>query len=101
MTDALETTDKADQYQTKRDRFLVNMFEILIIPAADPVELPLAGGPGPLFAILASYLLFLVVGPKLMANREPFKLRGVLKVYNIMQILFNSVILIGVSSGIK
>lgn len=33
-----------------------------------------------------------------MAHREPFQLRGVLKVYNLMQILFNSAILIGVSN---
>lgn len=77
------------------------MFEIFHFPAADPVEMPLAGGPEPVFAILGSYLLLLVVGPKLMANREPFKLRGVLKVYNIMQILFNSAILVGVSGELE
>lgn len=74
------------------------MFEFLTIPAADPVTLPFAGGPGPVIFILSSYLIFIWLGPKFMAHREPFQLRGVLKVYNLMQILFNSAILLGVSN---
>lgn len=72
------------------------MFEFLNIPAADPVTLPFTGGPGPVIFILSSYSIFIWLGPKFMAHREPFQLRGVLKVYNLMQILFNSAILIGV-----
>ncbi|KAH8417193.1 hypothetical protein KR222_006292, partial [Zaprionus bogoriensis] len=72
-----------------------NMFEILRAPHADPVILPLVAGPEPMIVIVISYLLFLMLGPKLMESREAFQLRGVLKVYNLIQILFNSAMMIG------
>ncbi len=39
---------------------------------------------------LAYYYLVRVIGPRFMAKREPFELRGILMVYNIFQILFNA-----------
>ncbi|KAH8241407.1 hypothetical protein KR026_000310, partial [Drosophila bipectinata] len=66
----------------------------LILPMlspVDPVILPIFSSPWPTLIILSSYLLFVLkVGPKLMKNREPFDLRGVIKVYNIFQIVYNS-----------
>ncbi|XP_034486229.1 elongation of very long chain fatty acids protein F-like [Drosophila innubila] len=71
------------------------MFEIINIPHADPIGLPFACGSWPISITIVSYLIFVLkLGPKFMENREPFKLRRALKVYNIFQILFNSLILI-------
>jgi len=71
------------------------MFEILKYPHADPLGLPFTGGPWPILILLSSYLIFVLkLGPIFMENREPFKLRGALKVYNIFQILFNSSLLV-------
>uniref|UniRef100_A0A6P4EC10 Elongation of very long chain fatty acids protein n=1 Tax=Drosophila rhopaloa TaxID=1041015 RepID=A0A6P4EC10_DRORH len=61
----------------------------------DPVQLPLVGSPWPSLTIAFIYLLFVLkVGRKFMENRKPFDLRGVIKVYNIVQILYNSIALL-------
>ncbi|XP_017057437.1 elongation of very long chain fatty acids protein F [Drosophila ficusphila] len=62
----------------------------------DPVQLPLMGSPWPTLTILSIYLLFILkVGRQFMENRKPFDLRGVIKAYNIMQIVYNSAALTG------
>ncbi|XP_017075201.1 elongation of very long chain fatty acids protein F [Drosophila eugracilis] len=62
----------------------------------DPVRLPLIGSPWPSVTIISLYLLFVLkAGRKFMENRKPYDLRGVIKVYNIVQILYNSVVFIG------
>ena len=39
--------------------------------------------------ILAGYLYFVFkIGPKLMENRRPFKLDGIIKIYNLSQVIF-------------
>ncbi|XP_020805939.1 elongation of very long chain fatty acids protein F-like [Drosophila serrata] len=44
---------------------------------------------------MTAYLLFVLkVGPKLMERRQPFELRGVIKAYNIIQIVYNSTLFI-------
>ncbi|KAL7728072.1 hypothetical protein ACLKA6_017921 [Drosophila palustris] len=71
------------------------MFELFNIPHADPLNLPFAGGSWSIIILISSYLLFVLkLGPKFMENREPFKLRGALMVYNIFQILFNTILLV-------
>ncbi|KFB34999.1 AGAP003195-PA-like protein [Anopheles sinensis] len=56
-------------------------------------HLPLAGSPWPLATLLATYLyVVLYAGPRFMAHRKPFDLRNVIRVYNIVQVLINSVI---------
>ncbi|SPP82833.1 elongation of very long chain fatty acids protein F-like isoform X1 [Drosophila guanche] len=71
------------------------MFDILNAPPVDPFGVPLLGSHWPILTIVAVYLLFtLKVGRKLMENREPFDLRGVIKVYNIVQILYNGIMLV-------
>ncbi|CAG2110367.1 unnamed protein product [Medioppia subpectinata] len=48
------------------------------------------GGLWPITAILVAYLLFsLVLGPKLMANRKPYQLRGPIFAYNIFMVVLN------------
>ncbi|XP_054159290.1 elongation of very long chain fatty acids protein 1-like [Oppia nitens] len=48
------------------------------------------GGVWPLVSILSSYLIFaIVIGPKMMANRKPYDLRGVITVYNIFMVALN------------
>ncbi|XP_033164539.1 elongation of very long chain fatty acids protein F [Drosophila mauritiana] len=56
----------------------------------DPVRLPLLASHKPVLMVLATYLLFVkIVGPKIMRHRKPFDLRGLIKGYNIMQIVYN------------
>ncbi|KAH8354202.1 hypothetical protein KR084_003113 [Drosophila pseudotakahashii] len=67
-----------------------------LIISEDPVQLPLTGSPWPSLTILSLYLLFVLkFGRKFMEKRKPFDLRGVIKAYNIVQILYNSVVIIG------
>ncbi|KAH8264407.1 hypothetical protein KR038_008204 [Drosophila bunnanda] len=69
---------------------------ITLTLSGDPVQLPLLGSPWPPLMILAAYLAFVLkAGRKIMENRKPFDLRGVIKVYNIVQIVYNSVALSG------
>lgn len=74
------------------------MFEIFDRPFADPADLFLCRSPWPMVSIVCFYLLFVLkLGRQFMANREPYKLRGVLKVYNLGQIVYNSLELAAVS----
>ncbi|XP_052848151.1 elongation of very long chain fatty acids protein F [Drosophila gunungcola] len=66
-----------------------------LLISEDPVQLPLIGSPWPSLTILFFYLLFVLkLGRMFMENRKPFDLRAVIKVYNIVQILYNIVVLI-------
>ncbi|KAF4532048.1 hypothetical protein B566_EDAN015574 [Ephemera danica] len=59
---------------------------------ADPrvADWPLMESPVPTVLMVATYLYIVIhLGPKLMANRKPFKLRPVLIVYNAGQVLFS------------
>ncbi|XP_017040874.1 elongation of very long chain fatty acids protein F [Drosophila ficusphila] len=68
------------------------MLRIFHIPQADPNPIILAGSPWPIIWILAAYLLFVFkFGKLLMKNRKPFDLKVVLKVYNIMQVIYNGI----------
>ncbi|EDW59706.2 uncharacterized protein Dvir_GJ11029 [Drosophila virilis] len=69
------------------------MYEIFNRPPADPVQLPLTFSPWPVTLIVAGYLLFVLkLGRLFMANRAPYDLRGVLKVYNLIQIVYNGIL---------
>ena len=49
----------------------------------------------PLFIILiAHHLLCLKYGPRFMQNRKPFQLKGIIIVFNLMQIMINALLLI-------
>ncbi|KMZ04550.1 elongation of very long chain fatty acids protein F [Drosophila simulans] len=61
----------------------------------DPVKIPVFSDPWITMATLSGYLLFVLkLGPKIMENRKPFHLSGVIRVYNIFQILYNGLILV-------
>uniref|UniRef100_A0A2S2P5M5 Elongation of very long chain fatty acids protein n=1 Tax=Schizaphis graminum TaxID=13262 RepID=A0A2S2P5M5_SCHGA len=46
--------------------------------------------PWPVLSILIAYLLFVLkLGPKMMENREPFKIKRIMMVYNIVQTIYN------------
>lgn len=62
---------------------------------------PLMSSPIPTIAMVLVYLYFvLFVGPWMMANRKPFKLRKILVVYNSAQVVFSLVMLWEVSQNI-
>ncbi|XP_062125635.1 elongation of very long chain fatty acids protein F-like [Drosophila sulfurigaster albostrigata] len=72
---------------------IVNIFRR---PHADPTQLILSSSPWPMLFIICSYLLFVLkLGRKFMDNREAFKLQRVLQIYNFMQVLYNSILLLG------
>jgi len=51
----------------------------------------LMSGPFPTLAICLSYAYFVkVLGPRIMENRKPMKLRAVLIVYNFVQVVFSA-----------
>ena len=41
------------------------------------------------FNVIFIFIYFQVLGPKLMENRKPFQLRGVLIIYNFIQVIFS------------
>jgi len=54
--------------------------------------------PWPVLSILIAYLLFVLkLGPKMMENREPFKIKRIMMVYNILQTIYNIFIVSEVS----
>lgn len=49
---------------------------------------PLLDSPLPILCILAAYMYFvLYLGPKIMKNREPFNIKNIIVVFNIIQIV--------------
>ncbi|XP_017037048.1 very long chain fatty acid elongase F-like [Drosophila kikkawai] len=63
--------------------------------STDPIRLAFFRSPWPTLGALAAYLLFVLkLGPKLMDSRKPFELRGVIKAYNIIQIVYNSALFV-------
>ncbi|XP_053206726.1 elongation of very long chain fatty acids protein 7-like [Panonychus citri] len=55
----------------------------------------LKGGPWAILCIIGCYLYFVTnLGPRLMKNREPFELRSILLVHNIIKIILYSIVLI-------
>lgn len=54
--------------------------------------------PWPVLSILVAYLLFVLkFGPKMMENRQPFKIKRIIMVYNIAQTIYNIFIVSEVS----
>lgn len=51
---------------------------------------PLMGSPLPVLAIIAGYYYFSTnLGPKLMKSRSAFQIKGLIAVYNVLQVLWN------------
>ncbi|XP_017865916.1 PREDICTED: elongation of very long chain fatty acids protein AAEL008004-like [Drosophila arizonae] len=69
------------------------MLNIFNIPSPDPNPLPLTNSPWPIFLIVTSYLIFVLkVGKIYMRNREPYDLTNVLRVYNLGQVAYNTIV---------
>nr|XP_016938323.1 elongation of very long chain fatty acids protein F [Drosophila suzukii] len=61
----------------------------------DPVRLPFTSSHWPVLIILTTYMVLIkIVGPMFMQNRKPYDLLGIIKAYNIMQIIYNTVSLV-------
>ncbi|KAJ3660586.1 hypothetical protein Zmor_005028 [Zophobas morio] len=55
-------------------------------------HLPLMWSPIPLLIILAAYVFFVFeIGPHIMQHREPFNIKIVIMVYNVLQIILNGI----------
>ncbi|XP_063911297.1 very long chain fatty acid elongase 7-like isoform X2 [Zophobas morio] len=55
-------------------------------------HLPLMGSPIPLLIILVAYVFFVFeIGPHIMQHREPFNIKIVIMVYNVLQIILNGI----------
>ncbi|XP_063697842.1 very long chain fatty acid elongase 7-like [Culicoides brevitarsis] len=63
------------------------------VELADPrtTHWPLLGSPVPLFTIIGLWVYFVLSwGPKLMANRKPFKLQKLMVAYNAVQVIIST-----------
>ncbi|EDW61477.2 uncharacterized protein Dvir_GJ22069 [Drosophila virilis] len=75
-----------------------NVFEIFFRAPADPVlakNMPIIASHWPVTLILVGYLLFVLkIGRIFMAKRKPYNLKNIIVVYNICQVIYNSVLFI-------
>lgn len=57
------------------------------------------GSPIPIITVVALYLLVVLkLGPDYMKDREPYRLKNLMRIYNIAQVLYNAAVLYIVSS---
>lgn len=71
---------------------LGNFLHYLFVDLADPRTLkwPMMYYPTQVIAIVLIYIFFVKLwGPRLMANRKPFKMQKTLIVYNLLHVLFS------------
>lgn len=74
------------------------MFLWLFLLDARVEHLPFTGSPIPIIGLIVSYIYFVTVwGPKYMKPRKAYDLKGVIKIYNLIQIATNLYIGIYVS----
>ena len=74
----------------------------ILATVSDPrvSDWPLMDSPIPTFLIVLLYLYGVtILGPRVMANRKPFKLRGTLVAYNAFQVVFSLGMLYEVSDS--
>lgn len=77
-------------------------YDTTMLTPVDPEQLAFLASPWPTAIILTTYLVFVLkVGPSFMECRKPFDLRGIIKAYNILQILYNGSLVVGVSIGME
>ncbi|KAH8251388.1 hypothetical protein KR032_010251, partial [Drosophila birchii] len=68
------------------------VLETKMLTPVDPNQMAFLRSIWPTIIVLTTYLVFVLkLGPKLMAKRKPFELRGIIKAYNIVQIVYNTV----------
>lgn len=69
----------------------------LFLPDARVRDYPLMQSPVQMTTILMAYVFFSVyVGPRLMANRKPFRLNTAMIIYNLSMVLLNAYIVVEV-----
>ena len=68
------------------------MFSDFSSPSSDPrvADWFLMDSPFPTLALCLAYLGMCYAGPRMMANREPFQLRPVIIVYNLVMVLVSA-----------
>lgn len=73
-------------------KMALDQYTEILTTASDPrvSDWPLMDSPIPTFLIVLLYLYGVtILGPRVMANRKPFKLRGTLVAYNAFQVIFS------------
>lgn len=73
-------------------RMALDQYTEILTTISDPRvnDWPLMDSPIPTFVIVVLYLYGVTIfGPRVMANRKPFQLRGTLIAYNAFQVLFS------------
>lgn len=73
-------------------RMALEQYTEILTTASDPrvSDWPLMDSPFPTFAIVLLYLYCVtILGPRIMVNRKPFRLRNVLVAYNAFQVVFS------------
>lgn len=73
-------------------RMALDQYTEILTTVSDPrvSDWPLMDSPVPTILIVLLYLYGVVVfGPRMMINRKPYKLRGVLMTYNAFQVVFS------------
>ncbi|KAH8384126.1 hypothetical protein KR009_012197, partial [Drosophila setifemur] len=74
---------------------MFEIFNVTLLQQADPVTMPLMSTHWPAVIALSVYLLFVLkLGRKFMENRKAYDLNGFIKVYNIVQIIYNGLLLL-------
>lgn len=73
-------------------RMALDQYTEILTTVSDPrvSDWPLMDSPIPTFAIVVLYLYGVtLLGPRVMANKKPFQLRGTLIAYNAFQVIFS------------
>lgn len=73
-------------------KMALDQYTEILTTVSDPrvSDWPLMDSPIPTFLIVLLYLYGVtILGPRVMANRKPFKLRGTLLAYNAFQVIFS------------
>lgn len=73
-------------------KMALDQYAEILTTASDPRvnDWPLMDSPVPTILIVLLYMYLVVIfGPRMMANRKPYKLRMVLMVYNAFQVVFS------------
>mgnify|MGYP004576032905 CR=1 FL=1 len=84
-------------------KMALDQYTEILTTVSDPrvSDWPLMDSPIPTFLIVLLYLYGVtILGPRVMANRKPFKLRGTLVAYNAFQVVFSLGMLYEVSGSI-
>lgn len=73
-------------------RMALDQYTEILTTVSDPrvSDWPLMDSPIPTILIVLLYLYGIVIfGPRMMANRKPYKLNGILVAYNAFQVVFS------------